>query len=169
MNRFSLKPFALIGLLLAACQAVPAPPPARTPEATIAQQTPTPTSLVATTAEPLAAIGNVEVMLRGWLILPRQKWIFVTARPQEWPDACLGLPVQGEMCAQAVTPGYKITFDVNGGEYVFHTDPQAYRFRVAAAPLPAIGDKLVTWTGMKTPEEGSCATADIGTQALTFS
>lgn len=26
----------------------------------------------------------------------------------EWPDSCLGLPKQGEGCARAITPGYRI-------------------------------------------------------------
>ncbi len=164
-----IKIITAMGLLLAACAA---PPPARLPEATVVPQTPTPMTAATTeapaapTSEPPAAARNMELMLRGWLNTPDAPIKLVSAEPQEWPDACLGLPVQGEMCAQAITPGYKLTFEANGGQYVVHTDPEAYRFRVAAAPLPAIGDKLLTWTGQKTPEEGSCATADIGTQAM---
>jgi hypothetical protein len=41
---------------------------------------------------------------------------------QEWPDACLGLPDMGEACAQVLTPGYEVTMEVNGLEYVVRTD-----------------------------------------------
>ena len=46
----------------------------------------------------------------------------VSTEPMEWPDACLGLPGQGETCAQVVTPGFEVTMEVNGQEYVFRTD-----------------------------------------------
>jgi hypothetical protein len=47
----------------------------------------------------------------------------------EWPDACLGLPDEGEMCAQVVTPGYRITLEVNGQTYVLHTDESGVNIR----------------------------------------
>jgi hypothetical protein len=37
--------------------------------------------------------------------------------PVEWPDACLGLPAEGEMCATVITPGYSVTAMVNGQPY----------------------------------------------------
>jgi hypothetical protein len=43
-------------------------------------------------------------------------------QPQEWPDACLGLPDEGEACAQVVTPGYEVRMEVNGQDYVVRTD-----------------------------------------------
>jgi hypothetical protein len=41
---------------------------------------------------------------------------------QEWPDVCLGLPEEGEACAQVVTPGYEVRMEVNGQEYIIRTD-----------------------------------------------
>lgn len=34
--------------------------------------------------------------------------------PAEWPDACLGLAETGEICATVITPGYRVTVEVNG-------------------------------------------------------
>jgi len=31
----------------------------------------------------------------------------------QWPDACLGLAAQGEMCAQVITPGYEIVIETD--------------------------------------------------------
>ena len=46
--------------------------------------------------------------------------ISVTA--QEWPDACLGLADEGEVCAQVMTSGYLVTLRLSGNEYTFRTD-----------------------------------------------
>jgi hypothetical protein len=40
----------------------------------------------------------------------------------EWPDACLGLPDEDEMCAQVVTPGWRVLAEVNGQIYELRTD-----------------------------------------------
>ena len=40
----------------------------------------------------------------------------------DWPDACLGLPEEGEICAQVVTPGYRVTLDADDQIYVFRTN-----------------------------------------------
>jgi hypothetical protein len=42
-----------------------------------------------------------------------------------WPDACLGLPAAGEMCAQVETPGYRIVLTAGGKQYTLRTDAAA--------------------------------------------
>jgi len=39
----------------------------------------------------------------------------------DWPNSCLGLPEADEACAEAITPGWLLTFNING---------QVYRYRV---------------------------------------
>jgi hypothetical protein len=34
--------------------------------------------------------------------------IRIDVTPQRWPDSCLGLPKEGEMCAQVITPGWGV-------------------------------------------------------------
>jgi hypothetical protein len=41
---------------------------------------------------------------------------------QEWPDAAIGCPQEGYDYAQVITPGYRITLEAEGTEYVYHTD-----------------------------------------------
>lgn len=48
--------------------------------------------------------------------------VIASADPMEWPDACLGLPQEGEMCAQVVTPGFRVIAQVFGREYVYRTN-----------------------------------------------
>lgn len=46
----------------------------------------------------------------------------IQAEPVEWSDSSLGCPQPGMMYAQVITPGYRLTLEVDGQEYVFHTD-----------------------------------------------
>ncbi len=39
----------------------------------------------------------------------------------DWPDASLGCPKPGYLYAQVITPGYRITFDLNGVIYKIHS------------------------------------------------
>jgi uncharacterized protein YeaC (DUF1315 family) len=40
----------------------------------------------------------------------------------DWPDGCLGLPEGDEACVQAITPGWLLTFNINGQEYRYRVD-----------------------------------------------
>jgi hypothetical protein len=40
----------------------------------------------------------------------------------EWPDRCLGVIIIGQMCAQGITPGYKVMLQAQGQPYELHTD-----------------------------------------------
>lgn len=46
----------------------------------------------------------------------------VSVSDQEWPDACLGLATEGEMCAQMITPGYEIKAMINGVQYTYRSN-----------------------------------------------
>jgi len=49
---------------------------------------------------------------------------------QTWPDTCLGLPDEGEMCAQVETPGWRIMIGVQGQEFEMHSDQVGENLRV---------------------------------------
>jgi hypothetical protein len=40
----------------------------------------------------------------------------------EWPDACLGAAGDDEVCAEVVTPGFRIVLLARGGEHVYRSD-----------------------------------------------
>ena len=40
----------------------------------------------------------------------------------EWPDASLGCPVEGELYAQVITPGFLVIVEGNGTQLEYHTD-----------------------------------------------
>ena len=40
----------------------------------------------------------------------------------DWPDGCLGLPQGDEVCTEAITPGWLLTFNIDGKEYKYRVD-----------------------------------------------
>ena len=45
-----------------------------------------------------------------------------SAERTEWPDSCLGLARPDEVCAQVITPGYRVAVSRGGEELEYHTD-----------------------------------------------
>ena len=41
---------------------------------------------------------------------------------KDWPNGCLGLPEGDEVCTEAITPGWLLTFNINGQEYKYRVD-----------------------------------------------
>jgi hypothetical protein len=70
-----------------------------------------------------------------------------------------------ELCAAALTPGYRITLEVDGQQYVYHTDLEGDGIRLAGAPQPAIGEPVVRWFGS---DETSCQLLEAGTEGAAF-
>lgn len=54
----------------------------------------------------------------------------VSTEQVEWPNACLGLAEEGEMCAEVITPGFLVTLEVNGQQYQVHTDETGGNVRI---------------------------------------
>jgi hypothetical protein len=46
----------------------------------------------------------------------------VSTEPMQWPDACLGVSTPGTVCAQVITPGFKIVLEHDGTQYEYHSD-----------------------------------------------
>lgn len=59
----------------------------------------------------------------------------VSVEAADWPDACLGLPREDELCAQVITAGYRVVLgDAEGVFYLYRTDARggAVRFETMA-------------------------------------
>jgi hypothetical protein len=54
---------------------------------------------------------------------------FLSIEREEFSDACLDLPEQDESCAQIITPGFVITVELNGQQFVFHIDESGENIR----------------------------------------
>lgn len=79
---------------------------------------------------PAEAVLEAQRVLSDQLGVSVENIQIVSTEQVEWPDACLGLAEEGEVCAQVITPGWDITFEVNGQEYEVRTDDlgQTVRF-----------------------------------------
>jgi hypothetical protein len=71
------------------------------------------------------AFEKVRATLAGELGVDPLIISLVDVTPVDWPDSCLGLPAMEEMCAQVVTPGYRVRVQEGGMIYEFHTDSEA--------------------------------------------
>jgi hypothetical protein len=40
----------------------------------------------------------------------------------DWPNGCLGLPQGDEVCAETITPGWLLTFNIDGKESKYRVD-----------------------------------------------
>jgi hypothetical protein len=103
----------LMILLLAACspQAQPTELPGNV------EELPTQGSGTATAAQDAA----VAELAKNLDLDPSQIKV-VSTESVEWPDSCLGVTVEGLMCSQVVTPGYKIVLEANGKQVEYHAN-----------------------------------------------
>lgn len=115
-----------VGLLIASC--APLPGPAQSP------------LIPPATPGPDTAPMQARAALAAQLGIAADGIAVVSVEPVEWPDACLGLPQADEMCAQVITPGYRIVLEAPGGRYTAHTDQAGGRVRLTptqpTSPLP---------------------------------
>lgn len=112
-----------------------------------------------------AVEGNRQLLAR-WLHIDPATVAVVNTEAVEWPDACLGVLDPLALCAAVMTPGYRITLTANGETYTLHTDQGGGQTRVAAAPEPAIGERIITWTG--SDDQGACLESFIGADGVGF-
>lgn len=69
-----------------------------------------------------AAAQAVRAALARALGLPEYRVSVVSVEAVEWPDACLGVVRINALCAQGVTPGYRIMLEANGQLFEYHTN-----------------------------------------------
>ena len=63
--------------------------------------------------------------LAGKLGVGASELTLVRSNATDWPDASLGCPKPGMMYAQAITPGYEITFEHEGNNYAVNANSDA--------------------------------------------
>jgi hypothetical protein len=84
---------------------------------------------------PISGGGYPAAVFAAWQALAAQLNIPVeqiqvdAIESTEWPDACLGLAGSDEVCAQVITPGYRILLRVDLAQYEFHTNQDGTSLR----------------------------------------
>lgn len=81
-----------------------------------------------------AAVFEVRSAAAAELGLGLQSVRIVAVEKVDWPDPCLGIPDPLELCAQVITPGYRIVLDANGQQVIYHTDETGQNFRRERQP-----------------------------------
>ncbi len=89
----------------------------------------------------------------------------VSVEEKMWPTSCLGAFHADDLCAQAPTPGYRITLRVNGNDYVYHTTQDGGFQRLVTAPEVALGESILTWQGS---DAWGCQTLVAGSDSMAF-
>lgn len=94
---------------------------------------------VAQLAEGAQAAGVVEQMvikqLAANLGLQESDISVVSNTDVEFGDACLGVAMEGVLCAQVVTPGHIIVLEAKGMQYEYHTSADGSRVQPATLAL----------------------------------
>ncbi|MDX1687464.1 MAG: hypothetical protein R3248_05735 [Candidatus Promineifilaceae bacterium] len=103
-----------LAMLAAACQPGGNEPgaPVEEPQAT---ETPAATEEEATPESQYpAAVEAARAQLAADLGIDVEAITVSSFETREWPDACLGLPEEGQMCAEVITPGYLVILNAEG-------------------------------------------------------
>lgn len=105
------------------------------------------------TAVSIDASAQAAVQQARWTLVDQlggeaQDYAVVDVQALEWPDACLGIPAQaGQVCAAALTPGYRVLLQAIDLLYELHTNADGSQTLVAAtltAPIGQIYLRLTT-------------------------
>lgn len=98
--------------------------------------------VTADTAVPSTPTGSEDLPAKA--VLDAQQWLaaqfnvstadvqIIEAEQAEWTDSCLGLGRPNESCLQAITPGWRAVFEINGQRYEVRTDRTGSVIRLAS-------------------------------------
>lgn len=106
----------------------------------------------AQTGEQTGAAANMVGVLANQLGIDSSEVTVTSSEAVEWPDACLGVTLEDEMCAQVITPGYIIVLSANGSSYTYHTDQSGSWYRLVEEPEVLSGGRIVALS-YEGPEE----------------
>jgi hypothetical protein len=122
----------LLALLLGACTATTSSPATPTPESPSGGKPEMP--------------DQIHRAVAGELGVEPEELEVQDLEQVDWPDACLGMAQPGEMCAEVITPGYRMIVLAGDQQYQVHTDLGGDNMRVAGederAGLQALAAKL---------------------------
>ena len=128
----------LFFLLVTACASEVAPTE-EAPEVTEVPMEPTEPPVAEGSPPDAPALGPAEEavikQLAAHLGVEESEIALVSSEETEFGDACLGVTIEGVMCAQVVTPGRIIVLEVNDTQYEYHTSEDGSRVQPASLAL----------------------------------
>jgi hypothetical protein len=82
-----------------------------------------------------AQSGEIAMVVRQQISaerqLPAEQITVKSVEPVDWPNSCLGAAAADEMCAEVITPGFRVIVDAGGEELEYHTDITGQQIRLA--------------------------------------
>jgi hypothetical protein len=164
---FLVSLLLILVLALAACQPIQAggDVPAESPQTPTPVPADAPAAGIAEADLPGAALNVRQAMAQQLGVNPTDI-VVLEAEAVDWSDSCLGAGGPAEMCAQVITPGYRIVLEVNGEQYLVHTDADGNNYRLVDAPLPVVGEIILDWEG--NTDFGDCQNVTYGSEAVSF-
>lgn len=85
---------------------------------------------VATATMPPEVVNLLRQDLSKRTGIPANQLRFTEVSAQTWPDGCLGLARPGEICTQAMVPGWRATFANGNRRWVYRTNSSGSTFRL---------------------------------------
>ncbi|NJN85731.1 MAG: hypothetical protein HC881_04740 [Leptolyngbyaceae cyanobacterium SL_7_1] len=89
---------------------------------------------VSTSAIPAALLTQAQTLLHQETGIPQEQMQLQASEAVEWSDACLGVVQPDRLCAQVITPGYRLVMTTPQGEYVVHSDRTGNAMQIAQSP-----------------------------------
>ncbi len=140
-------------LLVSACAPLAAtgePSPTSTPSNPAPSNTPSAPMPDVTPTKPPAVTSNsitdaARLALAQLLGMDVSKITVILFEEVTWPDSCLGITQKGVMCAQVITPGYRIGLQAGGQTYEYHTNLSGSSMLLASAPDVVITVPVITY------------------------
>jgi Iap family predicted aminopeptidase len=74
------------------------------------------------------------------LEITQERISVVSIEAVEWRDSCLGCEIEGQMCLSVITPGYRVTLEVEGRTYAVHLDRTGQRAILCDKPSASDSD-----------------------------
>lgn len=127
--------FALFIWLIAACAPEAAPTEEPSGVSDEPTSTPVPTEASPETTPIGAAEEAVIKQLAENLGLQESDITVVSSEETEFGDACLGVAMEGVMCAQVVTPGHIVVLEADGIQYEYHLSEDGSQIQPATLAL----------------------------------
>jgi hypothetical protein len=115
--------------------------------------------------DPAVIVNSVQKQLAQQLGIAASQITMTSLEAVEWPNACLGVSLPEQVCAEVITPGYRLVFEAQGVQYVFHSDDTGGVILPAIPPLPETAIDVVKW---EQAEGGDCAAAEIGADGVSY-
>jgi hypothetical protein len=76
------------------------------------------------------AVKAAKVFLAKKLGVATGTIVLISVKAATWPDSCLGLGEEGEMCSQVLINGYRIVFRAGGVDHVLRTNIKGTTVRI---------------------------------------